>query len=121
MIELELPLPPSGNDRNHIFSKRGKVVVKRKSTTQSYYEMVYYTFLESKQKTITEKCWAKIWIYCTNKNRDGDNVIKTLFDALQYGRVITNDKLIRRFEVDMIEGAKENKVVVQMGVLDSFS
>ena len=117
MIQLELPLPPSGNARNHVFTNRGKVRFKRTDETHSYYELVYYKFLQSKQKTISVKCWADVKIYCTNKNRDGDNVIKTLFDALEYAKVVTNDKLIRRFNVEMVEEATENKVLVSMGRL----
>lgn len=90
-LRLTLALPPSGNHRNGI-SKDG--VFFRKKTTKDYFRSVYALKLENRIKTITEPCRAMVIIRMTDKRRDADNVIKTLYDALQYAQIVKDDKLI---------------------------
>lgn len=118
MIRLELPLPPSGNTRNSTYAKRGKVVHKRRLVTQKFYDLTFYKFLQTKQQTIDTFCRVNVVLYMTNKNRDADNAIKTLFDALEYGKVIKNDKLIKQYSVEVINDTKENKVVVDVQAIE---
>lgn len=90
-LRLTLALPPSGNHRNGI-SKDG--VHYRKKTTKDYFRSVYALKLENRIKTITEPCRAIVIIRMTDKRRDADNVIKTLYDALQWAGIVEDDKLI---------------------------
>jgi Holliday junction resolvase RusA-like endonuclease len=91
-LRLTLALPPSGNHRNGISDKG---VHYRKKTTKDYFSSVYAIKLENRIKTITEPCRAMVIIRMTDKRRDADNVIKTLYDALQWAGIIEDDKLIK--------------------------
>jgi crossover junction endodeoxyribonuclease RusA len=49
---------------------------------------------------------------------DIDNVIKPVFDALEAALVFSNDRQIKRLEVDLLEAAKPGYVRLAVSVID---
>lgn len=49
---------------------------------------------------------------------DGDNLLKAVQDLLQEAGIVENDKMIKRVEMEIVEGALADRTFIQIGVAE---
>lgn len=90
MITIKLPWPPSVN---HYYQRNrfGGVRVSREG--KAYRENVFFEIKNQKIPSFKDALIkVRAFLYMPDKKkRDGDNVFKALFDALEYTKVFNND------------------------------
>lgn len=100
MIRLSLPVPPSGNHRNAISTRGGRVRVFPTAETQAFRKHVALAVKVAGIRLSNEPVAVELDIFPNREGRDMDNIEKTLWDALE-GFVYDDDKRIRRKVVEM--------------------
>ena len=94
MIEMQLHFPPSGNHRNGYNRKTGKYY--RKPKYQQYLNDVALIKIAEKIETVMGEIEVHLHFYKPSSCKfDEDNIKKSLYDALQFARIIEGDDLIK--------------------------
>lgn len=107
--QLILPMPPSANRYwRHV---GGRVYVSKEA--RSYRELVGWEGAKAGLEVLTGDVSVSVIVRRQHKRGDIDNYLKVLFDAMQ-GVMIVNDKQIKRVDVEIIEGAEEGEVLVEI-------
>lgn len=113
MIELELPFPPSGNERNVFRVRRGKVNVARKKKTQDYFDLVAIMARVQKIEKTLGPVEVHLHFYKPSRRRfDEDNIKKVLYDALVAAQVIEDDSLIRAGSFSFDEEVRKGGLIL---------
>lgn len=116
MIQLELPLPPSGNHRNGYNRRTG--VYYRKQSTQNFFDHVAWSAMGLDmvgEIPLRGNIKAEIEIHRARKDQDGDNFLKCLFDALQEAGIIENDRNVIDVHYLVFNASKKtSKVVIKL-------
>lgn len=109
MITLELPYPPSVN---HYYRRVGpRTLISREGRT--YRDRVASHLLVLSVRPLEGRIRMRIEVYPPdNRRRDLDNLLKSLWDALQKGGAYRDDSQVVRFEVEKRETLPGGKVIV---------
>lgn len=112
-ITLTLPWPPSVN---HYYRKVGRrMLISRRGRV--YREAVGMIVRELRIKPCDCELKIKIDAYPPDRRRrDGDNLLKAVFDSLQHGGLYKDDSQIKDFEFYTKEIDRPNgKIIVRLG------
>lgn len=117
LCELRLPYPPSAN--THWRSYQGRVIVSKKG--REYRRKVYEAVLAQlgvyyKTLPITRMRCEIVMHQPDFRERDVDNIVKTLLDAVAGARVIINDATID--ELQVVRGGAKKGGEVQLRFYD---
>jgi hypothetical protein len=113
-----LPLPPSANKRTRPvrFGKKG---VRQILTTEARNYLLRIGFKLKKWREATRRFRpvdsfqaVELWWILPNRNCDAHNYEKILYDALQRGGIVTNDKLLMPHHRAVEYDAKEPTVIL---------
>jgi crossover junction endodeoxyribonuclease RusA len=125
LIKLILPIPPSANamyKNAPRTAKGGKRYTGRDltDTYKTYRDNMWYRCKQRKIPKLTGR--VSIWImvqFADKRDRDIDNLVKTLLDSLQYAQILENDKQVDSLWVmrgPLFEGGR---VIVILGDFDA--
>ena len=80
----------------------GKRIIKFRSKSFNDY-IAYLTGVrfEKDVTTITAPVYVVVFVYHSGRISDIDNILKVLFDALQYSHIIENDRQIKKLLVEL--------------------
>lgn len=110
-LTLELPWPPSIN-HYWCFTRRGTFISKRGLAFRQ--EVTARLRAAGVFKPITAPLRLDIACYPPDRRRrDLDNILKSLFDALQHGGLMLDDNQVKRFSIEMLE---ERRGIVRVSV-----
>jgi len=109
MISVELPYPPSVN---HYYRHVGyRTLISREG--RAYRERVSEILVTLGVRPLVGPVRMRIEVYPPDKRRrDLDNLLKSLWDALQHGGAYHDDSQVVKFEVEKREVVPGGKVVV---------
>ena len=114
---LTLPYPPTVNHYYHNRRGGGRFIGK---AGRIYRQTVAVLCLQEHVKTTGQVKLKIIAWPPDNRQRDLDNLLKALFDALQAAGAIENDRLIRGFSLDWggapVKGGKVMVMIDRIGV-----
>lgn len=111
-LRLELPYPPSVN---HYYRRVGyRMVISREG--RYYRQRVVAMLRRLNVRPLEGKLQMTLDIYPPdNRRRDGDNLLKCLWDSLQHGGAYHDDVQIKDFYCHMKEPCRpQGKVVVTL-------
>lgn len=111
MTELHLPWPPSVNTYyRHVGSR---VLISSKG--RKYREAVHAIIRDLKIEKILEDCSVQIDAFPPDRReRDIDNIMKALFDAVQKGELIKKDSQIKVLNAYMRPPVKGGLIVFRI-------
>lgn len=114
LLDAEIPMPPSIN-RNTRFGKNGAY---SSPEYKSWQKEVGLIFMAAKAKEMTPPYRIAYTVGRPDKRqRDIDNLIKPLNDALQRAGILTNDSLVEELSIRWDEAVPKGMVVVYVGNL----
>ena len=93
-FEVELPWPPSINHYYVPTGAKARPLV-LSQTAKTYRSKVYYLLRQRKAPMLVGQIAVFVETNAIDKRvRDGDNILKALFDSLQYAKLFKNDNQI---------------------------
>lgn len=115
---LFLPLPPSNNDL-HVPYRRGyKVGTRRSAEADDYIEGVgrrlLYWRIGARFQPITDYRVIELWFILPRTSCDCHNYGKILFDAMQKGKVVVNDRYLIPRIMGIFHDSKDPHVAVKL-------
>lgn len=110
-LHADIPMPPSVN-RNTRFGKHGAY---SSPAYKAWQKEVGEIFLAAKAKEMKPPYKVKYAVGRPDKrNRDIDNLIKPLNDALQRAGILTNDSLVQEINIKWCDAAPKGMVVLNV-------
>ena len=111
MTTVELPYPPSVN---HYYRRVGpRTLISREGRT--YRDRVAVMLMGLGVRPLRGPLRMRIEVHPPdNRRRDLDNLLKSLWDALQHGGAYHDDSQVVRFEVEKRETIPNGKVIVSI-------
>ena len=115
-IELDLPYPPSVN---HYWGQMGNRRFVGKAG-MLFRQEVKIIALKRTQSLYNERLSVKVYLYPPDKRkRDIDNVLKSLFDAMEHAGVYENDSQIDELYIKRCEVVKGGACKVILEAISS--
>ena len=113
MICLTLPLPPSINHYYEVNANGGKRIGEE---GKLYRNLVLVMAQKAKARLgLNEPLRLLINIYLENmRYHDLDNILKCLFDSMQFAGIYTNDNWICKLGMEKVFCAKKNHLELQI-------
>ena len=106
---LMLPWPPTVN---HYWGRRGKRTFLSKRG-RAYREAVAWAVVAAKRPHFDGACEVKVVAYPPDRRRrDLDNILKSLFDALEHARVFEDDSQVAKYSIERADVVKGGRVDV---------
>ena len=111
MIELELPFPPSVN---HYYRRVGpRTLISRQG--RAYRNHVCSALVGLGVRTMTGPLRVDVEAYPPDRRqRDSDNLLKALLDALEHGGAYVNDSQVQDLHIRMLSPVKGGMVLVRL-------
>ncbi len=111
VIEIELPYPPTVN---HYYKYvRGRVFITTRG--RKYREAVCYLIRANRLREIFYPIEMEIdWYLPDRRKRDIDNILKSLLDAMERGRLYENDSQIVKLTIEKHSIVKGGRVIVRI-------
>lgn len=112
MWEIELPWPPTLNTHKTI--ARGRFILSKKG--RDYIKACRYAVNSMYAKKLSSNLEITVELFPPDgRNRDIDNYLKALFDAMTDCKVWIDDSQIKIMHVYMKEKTKGGKVILTIG------
>ncbi len=116
MITLDLPFPPSVNHYYRHF--RGRTLISREG--RAFRKRVCSILAARGMRPVGGPLAVEVDIYPPDRRRrDIDNIQKSLFDALQHGRVYYDDNQIAEIHIRRREVRPRGKVTVRINTIEN--
>jgi crossover junction endodeoxyribonuclease RusA len=94
----------------YIWNKKGSILLS--CHAKKYKQDVYY-LTRQLEKFGSDDVSVDISMYPPdNRTRDTDNILKVLFDSLQYSQIIDNDKQIKKHTVEKMQIVKNGRLEI---------
>jgi len=102
LIELsKLPVPPSVNSCYSMRRAGSRIMKFRSHKFNEYIRYMEYIYHDKHLVTVCTPIMLDVCLYFKGRISDIDNVLKVLFDGLQYSRIIGNDSQIKKLTIEV--------------------
>lgn len=118
---LFLPLCPSTNARQKPTFRGGRPMLVNTHEANQYIETIG-TWLrlwvaDSGFRPIRELCRLECWMILRSTRQDPSNLLKILYDSLEAGRIVENDRLLLPNVRGVWHDAKRPEIIVRLPVM----